>query len=135
MTGSAPESSGILANFRMGNYTIAELISNFRSGRLRFLPPSSPLFVCALFLGSTLGGPHLRAQEKLTPKQVDAIRELGAGTLTKEGPPGLAVAVSKGDQVWSAGFGSADLEQNVAYKPPLLPAKKAMGEGGAMLRP
>ncbi len=98
----------------MVNYTIGELILNVRSGRHRFLPPSSPLFVCALFLGSTLCAPQLRAQEQLTPKQVEAIRELAAGTLTKEGLPGLAVAVSKGDQVWSAGFGSADLEQNVA---------------------
>lgn len=49
----------------------------------------------------------------MSPQQVNEIRKLSATTLTKEGLLGLAVAVSKGDQVWSAGFGSADLEQGV----------------------
>jgi serine beta-lactamase-like protein LACTB, mitochondrial len=55
----------------------------------------------------------LNAQEQLSSQQINQIRELSDATLRKEGLPGLAVAVSKGDQVWSAGFGSADLEQNV----------------------
>jgi serine beta-lactamase-like protein LACTB, mitochondrial len=55
----------------------------------------------------------LKAQEQLSSQQINQIRELSDATLRKEGLPGLAVAVSKGDQVWSAGFGSADLEQNV----------------------
>jgi CubicO group peptidase (beta-lactamase class C family) len=56
---------------------------------------------------------QLKAQEQLSSQQVNQIRELTAATLRKEGLPGLDVAVAKGDQVWSAGFGSADLEQNV----------------------
>jgi len=66
--------------------------------------------VCAIL---AVCAPQLWAQERLTPQHVQEIRELSATTLTKEGLPGLAIAVSKGDQVWSAGFGSADLEQNV----------------------
>lgn len=55
----------------------------------------------------------LQAQEVLSTHQLNEIRELSTATLTKDGLPGLSIAVSKGDQVWSAGFGSADLEQNV----------------------
>ena len=54
------------------------------------------------------------AADGLSPEQIKQIQELSASTLTKDGLPGLSVAVAKGDQVWSAGFGSADLEQNVA---------------------
>lgn len=74
---------------------------------------SWPGLACALVLTLSVCAPPMKAQEKLSPKQVSKIRELSASTLAKEGLPGLAVAVSKGNQVWSAGFGSADLEQGV----------------------
>lgn len=83
---------------------------NLRLNRHRFLLRCWPILVCALL---TVCAAQLGAQQRLTPRQVQEIRELGAATLTKEGLPGIAVAVSQGDQVWSAGFGSADLEQNV----------------------
>ena len=57
--------------------------------------------------------PTARAQKKLSSQQISQIRGLSAATLTKEGLPGLSIAVAKGGQVWSAGFGSADLEKNV----------------------
>lgn len=53
------------------------------------------------------------AQAGLSPQQIGEIKSLSAATLSKEGLPGLSVAVAKGDQVWSAGFGSGDLEQNL----------------------
>jgi serine beta-lactamase-like protein LACTB, mitochondrial len=68
---------------------------------------------CTLALASMASAGPLKAQEQLSSQQINQIRELSDATLRKEGLPGLAVAVSKGDQVWSAGFGSADLEQNV----------------------
>jgi CubicO group peptidase (beta-lactamase class C family) len=70
----------------------------------------------AFLLGTTLCAPVsvLHAADKLSLPQIREIEELSAATLSKEGLPGLSVAVAKGDEVWSAGFGSADLEQNVA---------------------
>jgi serine beta-lactamase-like protein LACTB, mitochondrial len=58
--------------------------------------------------------PSAHALNNLSLKQIKQIQELSAATLSKEGLPGLSVAVATGDQIWSAGFGSADLEQNVA---------------------
>ncbi len=52
--------------------------------------------------------------DALSPQQIKKIQKLGASTLSEEGLPGLSVAVAKGDRVWSGGFGSADLEQDVA---------------------
>lgn len=52
-------------------------------------------------------------QDRLSPGQVREIRELGATTLSRDGLPGLSVAVARGDRIWSAGFGSANLEQGV----------------------
>lgn len=83
---------------------------NLRSSRQRLFVPPWALLAGAVL---TICAPQIRAQERLTPQQIQQIRELGATTLTQEGLPGLAVAVSKGDEVWSAGFGSADLEQSV----------------------
>ena len=53
------------------------------------------------------------AQNSLSAKQITEIRDLGAATLTKDNLPGLSIAVARGDQIWTAAFGSADLEQNV----------------------
>jgi serine beta-lactamase-like protein LACTB len=55
-----------------------------------------------------------QAQDEISPQQIQEIRELGATTLSKEGLPGLSVAVARRDHIWSVGFGSADLEQSVA---------------------
>ncbi len=94
-------------------FSFGELIVNTGSHYQRSSLPSWPRLARALILALAICTPQLRAQEKLTPQQVNEIRELSAATLAQEGLPGLSVAVSNGDQVWSAGFGSADLEQNV----------------------
>lgn len=62
---------------------------------------------CALGLAA-------HAADKLSLRQIRDIKQLSVEVLSKEGLPGLSVAVSKGDQVWSEGFGRADLEQDVA---------------------
>lgn len=54
------------------------------------------------------------AADKLSSRQIQEVQELSAATLAEDGLPGLSVAVAKGDQIWSAGFGSANLELNVA---------------------
>ncbi len=54
------------------------------------------------------------AADKLSSRQIQQIEELSAATLAKDELPGLSVAVAKGDREWSAGFGSADLELDVA---------------------
>ena len=58
--------------------------------------------------------PTAHASDNLSPQQIQKIQELSAATLSKEALPGISVAVATGDQIWSAGFGSGDLEQNVA---------------------
>lgn len=72
--------------------------------------------VCRLLLVTLAGalGMPTHAADELSSQQIQQIRELGAGTLAKEGLPGLSIAVAKGNEIWSGGFGSADLEQNVA---------------------
>ena len=64
-------------------------------------------------IASALGLPA-HAADTLSSQQIQQIRKLSAATLAKEGLPGLSVAVAIGNEIWSAGFGSADLEQNVA---------------------
>ncbi len=54
-----------------------------------------------------------RAQAALSPQQIQQIRELSSTTLTKDNLPGLSIAIAKGDRIWTAAFGSADLEQDV----------------------
>jgi CubicO group peptidase (beta-lactamase class C family) len=54
-----------------------------------------------------------QAADRLSPQQVQEIKDLAAATLTQERLPGLSVAVAVGDRVWSIGVGKADLEQNV----------------------
>jgi len=69
--------------------------------------------VSALLLASTVGVPALMAQSPLSTQQVNDLRALVRLTLAKENLPGLSVAVAKGDQIWTAAVGSADLEQTV----------------------
>ena len=82
-------------------------IDKFFFGRMR-LPHTLVLVAITVVLG-----PGARAADKLSPQQIQQIRELSATTLAKDRLPGLSVAVAKGDQIWSAGFGSADLERDV----------------------
>lgn len=74
----------------------------------------SPLAYALLLVANCTVPLSVHAQDKLSARQIREIRELSATTLSKDGLPGLAVAVAHGDQTWSAGFGSADLEQGVA---------------------
>jgi len=76
---------------------------------------SRPRLACALLLAATacLLAPAAHTQTTLSPQQIRKLRDLGATTLSKENLPGLSIAVATGDQVWSAGFGSANLEQHV----------------------
>jgi CubicO group peptidase (beta-lactamase class C family) len=81
-----------------------------------FLLRSWPVLACVLCLVmmACVRVPAVNAQDGLSAQQVTQICQLSDATLTKEGLPGLSIAVAKDGQVWSAGFGSADLEQNVA---------------------
>jgi CubicO group peptidase (beta-lactamase class C family) len=85
--------------------------------RLRVHPVESParlgrlMLVVAVLLMPVL---TVDAAPKLSSRQIDQIKELGAATLAKEGLPGLSIAVAQGDRFFSAGFGRADLENDVA---------------------
>lgn len=81
-----------------------------RRARPQFRSACTLLFVAVV---GTLGLPA-HAADQLSSQQIQKIQELSAATLAKEGLPGLSVAVATGNQIWSDGFGSADLEQNVA---------------------
>jgi len=59
-------------------------------------------------------GGAAQATDELSSRQIKEIKQLSAEVLSEEGLPGLSIAVAKGDQVWSAGFRRADLEQGVA---------------------
>jgi CubicO group peptidase (beta-lactamase class C family) len=52
--------------------------------------------------------------QPLTRADIETIRQAARTTLARDSLPGLQIAVARGDDVWSEGFGSADLEQNVA---------------------
>jgi serine beta-lactamase-like protein LACTB, mitochondrial len=49
----------------------------------------------------------------LSKAQTREISQMATRALTESELPGLSVAVAKDGQIWAAGFGSADLEQNV----------------------
>lgn len=70
---------------------------------------------CSLLLAAMVCAlaPIAHAADKLTPQQIKQIRELSTTVLTTEGLPGLSIAVAKGDQIWTIGLGSADLELGV----------------------
>jgi CubicO group peptidase (beta-lactamase class C family) len=70
---------------------------------------------CAILIVALLAAPALRAQAAaISAAQIEQIEQLSAAALTKDNLPGLSIAVAKGDQIWSAGFGRADLENDVA---------------------
>lgn len=87
--------SGFHGNSRLG--------SQSRLGRAMLLAA----FLCAPALAA-------HAMDRISSRQLREIKQLSANVLSKDALPGLSIAVAKGNQVWSAGFGHADLEQDVA---------------------
>lgn len=76
------------------------------------IPPLFAAFV--LVLTAALLSPSLPAQAPgLSARQVEEISQVASASLQTNQLPGLAVAVAKQGEIWSAGFGKADLEQNV----------------------
>jgi serine beta-lactamase-like protein LACTB, mitochondrial len=72
----------------------------------------SPMLV-ALLLG--LGGwPTPTHAAGLSAGQIREIAELAKTALETNQLPGLSVAIAKDGEIWSAGFGKADVEQDVA---------------------
>ncbi len=71
----------------------------------------SAMLLCWSLALSPTGG--LKAGT-LSARQIQEISSLAAETLTRDGLPGLSIAVAKDGHIWSAGFGKADLEQDVA---------------------
>jgi CubicO group peptidase (beta-lactamase class C family) len=49
----------------------------------------------------------------ISAHQIHSITELASAASTRDRLPGLAIAVAKNGHIWSAGFGKADLEQDV----------------------
>jgi serine beta-lactamase-like protein LACTB len=57
--------------------------------------------------------PVLAHASGLSPEQMREISQVASDALVTNQLPGLSVAVSRDGQIWSAGFGKADLEQDV----------------------
>jgi serine beta-lactamase-like protein LACTB, mitochondrial len=66
-----------------------------------------------LFLSIPLSMPVLAQAAGLSPEQIREISRVASAALQTNQVPGLSVAVSKDNRIWSAGFGKADLEQDV----------------------
>jgi CubicO group peptidase (beta-lactamase class C family) len=79
-----------------------------RPGTTCIRPLQAAAFVCALcfFLSPVHGA-------GLSPRQIQDVSKVATDWLEIHHVPGLAVAVAKNDSIWSAGFGKADLEQDV----------------------
>jgi len=75
------------------------------------LPLIRHRFATALLLAGLLAAPAQAAG--LSAKQIKEISDLASASLQTNHLPGLGVAVAKDGRIWSAGFGKADLEQNV----------------------
>jgi serine beta-lactamase-like protein LACTB, mitochondrial len=71
-----------------------------------------PVVFVAFLLGLSLA-PISGHAAGLSARQKQEISEVAIAALESNQLPGLSVAVSKGGLVWSAGFGKADLEQDV----------------------
>lgn len=65
----------------------------------------------AMMLTGLLGLPAEAAG--LSPRQISDISDAAANAVQTSHLPGLQVAVAKDGRIWSAGFGKADLEQDV----------------------
>src|SRR5687768_4662528 len=74
--------------------------------------PAVLAFACAIAC-STVDS-HAAA---LSQQQIDDISRVAAETLQMQGLPALSVAVAKQGDIWSAAFGKADVEQDVAATP------------------
>jgi serine beta-lactamase-like protein LACTB, mitochondrial len=74
-------------------------------------PPAGAILFAGLAVVATLTSGDARAG--LSAQQTEEISQLATASLTSSRLPGLQVAVAKNGDVWSAGFGKADLEQEV----------------------
>jgi CubicO group peptidase (beta-lactamase class C family) len=80
-------------------------------GRIR---PSVTVIVFLLLVAPLTPAVGLELPEKLRPSEITAIRALIEKTLASEGAPGATFGIGlDGKLVWSAGFGQADLENDV----------------------
>src|SRR5579862_462940 len=68
------------------------------------------VMLVASFLSASVAAQKLG----LTARQVQEISDLTITTLDKNHLPGIAISVAKDGRTWSAGFGKADLEQDVS---------------------
>lgn len=57
-----------------------------------------------------------QAQERINPATVEAIEKAIALEMSAQQIPGMSIAIAKGGEIWSAGYGWADLENDVAVK-------------------
>jgi CubicO group peptidase (beta-lactamase class C family) len=70
-------------------------------------------FASFVTLAAFLVAPLAVHAEGLSANQIREISEVAMAALKTNQLPGLSIAISKNGQVWSAGFGKADLEQDV----------------------
>jgi serine beta-lactamase-like protein LACTB len=82
------------------------------------------VFLCLLATPFSLPGqataqtqPGLTTDTGLSPEQIREISRVASDAVETQRLPGLSVAVSKDNRIWSAGFGNADLEQDVPVTP------------------
>jgi serine beta-lactamase-like protein LACTB, mitochondrial len=73
----------------------------------------SPHLCVAIFATSFLTLSTFAQHVGLTAVQIQKISDLAATTVDKNHLPGIQVSVAKNGQIWNAGFGKADLEQDV----------------------
>src|SRR5262245_39438811 len=64
-----------------------------------------------------LAAAQLATAAGLSAEQIKEISRVANSTIESKRLAGLAVAVAKDDRLWSAGFGKADLEQDVPVTP------------------
>jgi serine beta-lactamase-like protein LACTB len=69
--------------------------------------------LCALLACASLSPVAAEQADGLSADQMREISQLASTTLETSRLPGLSIAVAKNNRIWSAGFGKADLEQDV----------------------
>jgi len=70
-------------------------------------------FTSCAILAAFLVAPISAHATELSSSQIREISEVATAALNTNHLPGLSVAISKNGHIWSAGFGKADLEQDV----------------------
>jgi serine beta-lactamase-like protein LACTB len=70
--------------------------------------------IFAVLLSIVSLSPFLVHSAELSAEQIREVSQVALAALETNHLPGLSVAVSKDGRIWSAGFGKADLEQDVA---------------------